>query len=638
MKFNEAIYKITGKIFLNSLEKNTATSSSLEITVPHGFVISHDLQKYLDLEDTKELMKYLSQCSASYSDWTRTFFKNWEQIEKQTDFSFAFHQVIHYLTTYFSDLGLMNSDEIYIPNTEIESFSMRELLKAPLKVLKLISKEEVEETIVNLISSGIALSQETTDNIFDAAIEVGINPILFLKNSKNREFSCLVRKRFNILPDHPLDFLRQAVYLATEKTLLIKDKNTIHSLGTCEESKNLLKAYCALNSEGMKELSKYFYRFKPLFLALKDTTTSSYINRIRRLAKKNHVPMEVDLLSSITEKISLNEKIDFLELEREIRRVPIFRAFSLLKSIQNMYSENKVYRVRNGKVWAEKNFNDSYKNFNDSYKAYSNSAKVFDLIKDVILEKIDENVSEKKIYLPKNITYAVPTSEKDFVGFIPCESYVTINPEKSALIGVHWENRKDNNFNRVDLDLSMRSLTEKIGWDRSYRNEDLGIWFSGDITDAPPPHGATEFFRINGDRDLAYSVNLHSYTRNEANYDIVIGEMNSEEKERVFVPSAKIFQYQSSINNSKDLGIYVQKDGKKRFYFKNLQISEGITSKAAEYKKIIIEKSLEDLDNQFSLEWILKRTTAILVDNPSEADIDLSVDKLSSDSIIKLFI
>lgn len=636
MKFNEAIYRITGKIFLTDLEENNEMFSSLRITVPHGFIINYDLQKYLDLEDTKELMTCLSRCSASYSDWTRTFFKNWKQIEKQTDFSFAFHQVIHYLTTYYSDLGLMNSDEVYIPNTEIESFSMRELLKAPLKVLKLISKEEVEETIVNLISSGIALSQETTDNIFDAAIEVGINPILFLKNSKNREFSCLVRKRFNILPDHPLDFLRQAVYIATEKTLLIKDKTTIEAIKNSKEAKDWLNSYCIQVKGSMVELSKYFYRFKPLILAMKDERTAEHVNRIRRLAKKNHVPMEVDFLSSITEKIRLNEKIDFLELEREIRRVPIFRAFSLLKSMQNMHSENKVYRIRNGKVWAEKNFN-------DSYKAYSNSAKVFDLIKDVILEKIDENVSEKKIYLPKNITYAVPTSEKDFVGFIPCGSYVTIDSDKSALIGVHWENRKDAKNDswrgdRVDLDLSMSSLTEKIGWDRSYRNEDLGIWFSGDIIDAPPPHGATEFFRINGKSDLAYSVNLHSYTQNEVNYDLIIGEMNSEEKERVFVPSAKIFQYQSSIDNSKDLGIYVQKDGKKRFYFKNLQTSEGRTSKAAEYKKIIIEKSLEDLDNQFSLEWILKRTTAILVDNPSEADIDLSVDKLSSDSIIKLFI
>jgi len=300
-----------------------------------------------------------------------------------------------------------------------------------------------------------------------------------------------------------------------------------------------------------------------------------------------------------------------------------------------MYSENKVYRIRNGKVWAEKNSS-------GSYKIYSNSAKISDLIRDVILEKIDENVSEKKIYLPKNITYAVPTSEKDFVGFIPCGSYVTIDSDKSALIGVHWTNREDNEnnqyFNRVDLDLSMSSLTEKIGWDRSYRNTDLGIWFSGDITDAPLPHGATEFFRINGKNDLVYSVNLHSYTQNGVNYDLIIGEMDSEEKGRVFVPSAKIFQYQSSIDNSKDLGIYIQKDGKKRFYFKNLQTSEGRTSKAAEYKKIIIEKSLEDLDNQLTLEWILKRTAAFLVDNPSEADIDLSVDKLSSDSIIKLFI
>jgi hypothetical protein len=636
MEFNESVYKLTGKIYLKNPVQKNLISPVLEITVPHGFVINPYLQKYLDLEETKELMKYLSQCSASYSDWTRTFFKNWRQIEKQTDFSFAFHQVVHYLSVYYYDSRILDSDEVYIPNTEITNFSMKELLKAPLKVLKLISKEEVEETIINLISSGIALSQETLDNIFQAAREVGINPILFLKNSKNREFSCLVRKTFNILPDHPLDFLRQAVYIATGRTLLIKDKDTIEAIKNSKEVKDWLNSYCIQTKGSMVEMSKYFYRFKPLILAMKDKRTAEHINRIRRLAKKNHVPMEKDFLSSITEMIKLHEEIDFKRLEEELKKATIFRAFSLLKSIQNLYSENKVYRVRNGKVWAEKNSE-------DSHKFYLSSNDVFKVIRDSILERIDENVSEKKIYLPKNITYAVPTSEKDFVGFIPCGSYVTIDSDKSALIGVHWENRKDAKNdswrgNRVDLDLSMNSLTEKIGWDRSYRNTNLGIWFSGDITDAPPPHGATEFFRINGKNDLVYSVNLHSYTQNEVGYDLIIGEMDSEEKGRVFVPSAKIFQYQSSIDNSKDLGIYIQKDGKKRFYFKNLQTSEGRTSKAAEYKKIIIEKSLEDLDNQLTLDWILKRTTAILVDNPSEADIDLSVDKLSSDSIIKLFI
>jgi hypothetical protein len=315
MKFNESVYKLTGKIYLNDPMQKDIEGSTLEVTVPHGFILSPTLQKCLDLEEIKELMKSISKSSASYSVWTKTFFKNWKQIERQTDFSFAFHQILHYLTTYYSDLGLMNSDEIYIPNTEIENFSMRELLKAPLKVLKLISKEEVEETIINLISSGIALSQETTDNIFDAAIEVGINPILFLKNSKNREFSCLVRKRFNILPDHPLDFLRQAVYIATGKTSLIKDNTTIEAIKNSKEAKDWLNSYCIQVKGSMVELSKYFYRFKPLILAMKDERTAKHVNRIRRLAKKNHVPMETDLLSSITEKIRLNEKIDFLEFE-----------------------------------------------------------------------------------------------------------------------------------------------------------------------------------------------------------------------------------------------------------------------------------------------------------------------------------
>lgn len=633
MKFNESVYKLTGKVFLEKKEEKNS-SSFYELTIPHGFIFHPDLQRCLNLDEANELILKISECSSSYSDWTRTFFKNWEKVEKQTDFSFAFHQMIHYLSTYYSDTGFIDSEEIYIPNTEVDSFSMKDYLNAPLKVLKLISKEEVEEVIVNLISSGIALSQETTDDILHATIEVGINPILFLKNSKNREFSCLVRKRFNILPDHPLDFLRQVVYIATGKTLLIKDKDTIEAIKNSKEAKDWLNSYCIQVKGSMVELSKYFYRFKPLILAMKDERTTGHVNRIRRLAKKNHIPMGKDFLNSITDKIRNHLPIDYEVLEKELRKAPAFRLCSLYMAVSSVNSENHVYRIRNGKVWAEKELKDSKENYN-------HVLVILMKIRRILLERLNENVSGKKIFIPSNISYAIPTSEKDFVGFIPCGSYVAIDPEKSALIGVHWENRDgkiDSWGSRVDLDLSMISLTEKIGWDRCYRNSDLGVWFSGDIASAPLPDGATEFFRINGKKDLAYSVYLNSFTGNKADYDLLIGEMNSEDKDKIFVPSAKIFQYQSSLENSKLLGLYVQKNELKRFYFSDLRTSEGRTSRNSDYKKVIIEKYLESLDSRLILNEVLHESEAILVNDPKEADIDLSANSLGSDSIIKLFI
>src|SRR5438874_2551824 len=60
--------------------------------------------------------------------------------------------------------------------------------------------------------------------------------------------------------------------------------------------------------------------------------------------------------------------------------------------------------------------------------------------------------------------------------------------------GIHWENQ---NHHRIDLDLSIMSPeVGKIGWNGSYRTADRSILFSGDLTDAPRPKGASELFYI----------------------------------------------------------------------------------------------------------------------------------------------
>ena len=47
-------------------------------------------------------------------------------------------------------------------------------------------------------------------------------------------------------------------------------------------------------------MSKIFYRYKKIFLAFKHNLNNAHtINRIRRLAKKNHVPCKTKVLDAI---------------------------------------------------------------------------------------------------------------------------------------------------------------------------------------------------------------------------------------------------------------------------------------------------------------------------------------------------
>ena len=62
---------------------------------------------------------------------------------------------------------------------------------------------------------------------------------------------------------------------------------------------------------------------------------------------------------------------------------------------------------------------------------------------------------------------------------------------------------------RIDLDLSMMNVGGKIGWDGMYRSSHGDVLFSGDVTDAPLPHGASEFFYISKQTNNSYLFMLN---------------------------------------------------------------------------------------------------------------------------------
>lgn len=101
-----------------------------------------------------------------------------------------------------------------------------------------------------------------------------------------------------------------------------------------------------------------------------------------------------------------------------------------------------------------------------------------------MVDRISTNVKGKYIYIPNNITYAAPTSEKQFNGNIPAGSYIEVPRIDDLVYGVHWTNLpgdgkyqsrgfygeiKPNGEERVDLDLKQMNKNEVFGWDASYR-------------------------------------------------------------------------------------------------------------------------------------------------------------------------
>ncbi|GAG61286.1 unnamed protein product [marine sediment metagenome] len=79
------------------------------------------------------------------------------------------------------------------------------------------------------------------------------------------------------------------------------------------------------------------------------------------------------------------------------------------------------------------------------------------------------------------------------------------------IFGVHWENVGSG---QIDLDLSLLSpTTGKLGWDAGYRSESGDILYSGDVTTAPKPDGATELFYVKKQLkdEFIFFVNYYNY-------------------------------------------------------------------------------------------------------------------------------
>ena len=95
--------------------------------------------------------------------------------------------------------------------------------------------------------------------------------------------------RKNILPRENEEMIRYLIYIMTQRTLLIKDNDILEAI---EESNIDVSKYISKYWEN--KLAEVFYRFKPILLAIKKAHKNNrkIINRLRRLAVKNHKPYQ----------------------------------------------------------------------------------------------------------------------------------------------------------------------------------------------------------------------------------------------------------------------------------------------------------------------------------------------------------
>ena len=603
---------------ISEQEPKEILSDILKRTIRNGYILDPAIQPSESLLEVIESVVGISGEKANAA-----FHKSWMVVRDSSIEVLVLQQIFHYITTYgFEQLGVYSEDTVYIPHEVLDLPAICEDI--PLTVVKAMTAEEVLCEIVNL-GSGIALAQETLDDIM-TIVESNTYDSAFVQKIANRELKALLYDFYGIVPSEPTEFLRHLISKLTNESLIIKND---YLIGKIKESNG--KFLDELLKGAPDNLASIFFRFKPLFLAMKTISRNkTFFNRLRKAANKLHRPLPPDYLNSITSQIKRGD-LDMSVLTRKLEKARVFRKIRLAYALQYRLSpsDSIVYRVRNGRGWAaEFEWPDNLRDI---------AQVALDTILNSIMVNIHPNVEGKTIYIPADINYALPATEKQFTGHFPTGSYVSV-PE-DMIVGIHWANTNK----RVDLDLSVIGESGKIGWDVSYRSKERDVLFSGDLTDAPGPKGASELFYLKQGVQEAKIVMLNYYNfegGDEVKAKILVGCESPKNFGQNYMINVGNIIASANVNITRKqniLGLIVSVNGENRFYFANVSIGASITSTLNEHSTHARKYLVSSLVNSLDFREILGMAGAnVVTKKPDGKYIDLSPEALDKTTIIDL--
>lgn len=602
-------------------------------TLAKGFIFAPEV--VAAYQDTTHLVTLVNQAyGRSSKELNQTFHKSFAKVRDASIQQLVFEQMLHYLTTYGAERrGVYSEESVYIPGETLEAPELKDGVR--IVVIRGLNKAELKTRLMELLATGVALAEQTVTDVLDVATFVGIDED-DLDGVKNKEVKAALYDYLHIVPKSPIEFLRFIVYRSTNKTLLIKNRALIEEI---KSNKNLdVARYFDEYEEahGLQNLAKIFYRYKPIFLAFRtNTKLKKSINRVRRLANANHEPMQEDLLNTITARLERREAPDVAQFTAALANTNIFRKIRLAYALKfrTTDADSILYRVRNGKSYA--------KEF--GFQNKQGAQKIYDIIMRTVVADIKPRVEGKKIFIPAGVKYALPATEKQFTGNLPTGTYVEVAEDMVA--GIHWENLPRE---RIDLDLSIANANGKIGWDGWFRDGPNGIYFTGDITDAPKPKGASELFHIGREARGAWLMNLNFYNYSpdtEVPFKIVVaqeGRQNIEKgsslaKNYTIDPNKILALSNSTIDvKQKTLGIIVAEENVTKFYFAEAEFQKAVSARHTAAAEQARKYLLSYYTDSIVLNDVLVAAGAEILEQPEDGALDLSPEAIDKTTILNL--
>lgn len=596
---------------------------------------------------TPDVDKFLDETAYNPNS---TFYKTFEDVLSKNRLELAFDQWRHYASTYGS--GYAQEGNGFVQNDEPAVLEFDKY-----KVIMPASEEDIFNECYGMLKSGIALHKDTLNLLMEFIKDYNFLGKVDVDEISNKEAQAIFAVETGALPKQPISVLRVIMYLLTDETaMLVKSKQSIERIrGITQRLTNPNKLNDILEKRE-KELSSIFYRYKPIFLAMKVPATAATINKIRKLAVKNHKPMKVGFWERCLDpKDQENAYID--EATKKVGDLTAFKKAQLMQGItERLNGKNiggRMFVIRNGKTFVREDYNAPcntqylaklYSVLEDSYvnalktKAVTRVKTEDAEGKEVILER------PTRISIPKGLELTVPTSEKNFVGNYPMGTAVPLGDEHNV-IGIYWRNEwgvRDYDLHVVDKNCN------HYGWNSSYNDKNGKIVYSGDMTNADPeaaecfyfskkvPDGLVSLYKFNGNDQAKFKLfvavdpSKANMQKKERNYHDNVDYYRSMYENAMVDPNTIVFEAELNHEGNGEKTIAEIKDGK--LYMSNMEGGGHVRVPSVSMTKIIEKQNRVKAESYIQLKPLLEKAGFEIVEQ--EADLDFS--QMSKNDLIKL--
>ena len=410
---------------------------------------------------------------------------------------------IHYLTTYGAELFGLDVPT-YFPNPP-EKMSLDEIVKViegkePInsyKILKVLDYNTARKELVKHLINLKSVPEDKIDEIIEVIIDV-------LTDDEIRKMKSAVLKGITVIKKFkPVELLKpsellNAAYYLTYKTVsptkkLMKNVDEInidvvkYFESLIEDRKIFEKLYAEPFSGGKKfriflnKLIRYNEKFK---------TIKNYLFRnSEKVACKARKEFR-DIIKLLPgHYLQFYKKSDISKLNnKNLLRLYHYLTFAIKTTNSNivilpngakLLKDKYVHNIKNIHEYEKERKNVIEEIKNRLYKYGFFNLK----IKPGILDKVDPS------FLKRGTVLHIPEDAKQI------------------FMGIYW--RQFEKGERVDIDLMAWIDGVPYGWNAEF--EGNGVWFSGDMTEAPYPEGASEVYTINNPKEREGVFIYHNY-------------------------------------------------------------------------------------------------------------------------------